>query len=140
MLFAPQESNTPTRLQGAYISDEEIERCIDYIKNNNECNYDLEVEKEIYASKEEQNQSSGQTNEDHSDQMDELLPQALKFFIESGKGSITMVQRRFYVGYSRAARIVDQMELRGYISPAEGSKNRDILITMDQFKEIFGDV
>lgn len=140
MLFAPQESNTPTRLQGAYISDEEIERCIDYIKNNNECNYDLEVEKEIYASKEEQNQASGQTNEDHSDQMDELLPQALKFFIESGKGSITMVQRRFYVGYSRAARIVDQMELRGYISPAEGSKNRDILITMDQFKEIFGDV
>lgn len=141
MLFAPQESNTPIRLQGAYISDDEIDKCIAYIKENNECNYDEEVEKEIYSSKEEQSQTNtSSATDDHSDQMDELLPQALKFFIENGKGSISMIQRRFYVGFNRAARIVDQMELRGYIKPAEGSKNREINITMDEFVKIFGDI
>ena len=144
MLFAPQDSNETTRLQAAYISDEEIEKCIRYIREHNDCDYDAEVEKEIYAAKEEpaQEQGKGGGNAefvDHSDQMDPYLPRALKFFIESKKGSVNMIQRRFYVGYSRAARIVDQMELRGYVSPAEGSKNREILITMDEFREIFGD-
>ena len=144
MLFAPQDSNETTRLQAAYISDEEIDKCIRYIREHNDCDYDEEVEKEIYASKEEPQQAGGNAGGgaefvDHSDQMDPYLPRALKFFIESKKGSVNMIQRRFYVGYSRAARIVDQMELRGYVSPAEGSKNREILITMDEFREIFGD-
>ena len=144
MLFAPQDSNETTRLQAAYISDEEIDKCIRYIREHNDCDYDAEVEKEIYAAKEEpaQDQNKGGGNAefvDHSDQMDPYLPRALKFFIESKKGSVNMIQRRFYVGYSRAARIVDQMELRGYVSPAEGSKNREILISMDEFREIFGD-
>ena len=143
MLFAPQDSNETTRLQAAYISDEEIDKCIRYIREHNDCDYDEDVEKEIYAAKEEPAQTTnaggGAEFVDHSDQMDPYLPRALKFFIESKKGSVNMIQRRFYVGYSRAARIVDQMELRGYVSPAEGSKNREILITMDEFREIFGD-
>ena len=143
MLFAPQEANTPSRLQGAYISDEEIEKCIDYIKENNECSYDEEVEKEIYSANDEETESavsSGAQPVDHSDQMDELMPQVLKYFIECGKGSISMVQRRFYVGFNRAARIVDQMEVRGYVTAGDGSKNREPTISMDEFKQIFGDI
>ena len=143
MLFSAQESNTPVRLQAAFVGDDEIDRCVDFIKRNNETNYDEEVMKAIYAEKEDESQAqaaaSGKEQVDHSDQMDELLPAALKYFIESKKGSINMVQRRFYVGYSRAARIVDQMEVRGYVSAAEGSKNREILLTMDDFRQIFGD-
>ena len=142
MLFSAQDSNTSVRLQAAYVSDAEIDRCVDFIKRNNETHYDEEVMKAIYAEKEEDLSANVQTAKeptDHSDQMDELLPAALKLFIESKKGSINMVQRRFYVGYSRAARIVDQMEVRGYVSSADGSKNREILINMDDFRQIFGD-
>jgi len=143
MLFSAQESNTPVRLQGAFVGDDEIDRCVDFIKRNNETTYDEEVEREIYADKEEpaDAQANAPKGElvDHSDQMDELLPAALKYFIENKKGSINMVQRRFYVGYSRAARIVDQMEIRGYVSQADGSKNREILLNMDDFRQIFGD-
>ncbi|MBQ7452773.1 MAG: DUF87 domain-containing protein [Clostridia bacterium] len=145
MLFSPQDMPTPVRLQAAYISDDEVEKCIKYIRENNECDYDEEVEKEIYATKEEP-EDAGDASAvnieqpvDHSNTMDPYLPAALKFFIESKKGSVNMIQRRFYVGYSRAARIVDQMELRGYVSPANGSKNREVLITMDEFIDIFGD-
>ena len=140
MLFSPQESNTPIRLQAAYVSDEEIDRCVEFIKRNNATEYDEEVEKQIYAEDKQQNEeTSVKEPVDRSAQVDELLPAALKLFIESKKGSISMVQRRFCVGYARAARIVDQMEQMGYISASEGSKNREVLINLDEFRQIYGD-
>ncbi|MCR5553575.1 MAG: hypothetical protein K6F08_02410 [bacterium] len=142
MLFSPQESNTPIRLQAAYVSDEEIDRCVEFIKRNNATEYDEDVEKQIFAANDQNSEAQENATKepiDRSAQVDELLPAALRLFIESKKGSISMVQRRFCVGYARAARIVDQMEQMGYISASEGSKNREVLINMDEFRQIYGD-
>ena len=137
MLFSPQDSNIPIRLQAAFVEMSEIKQIVEYLKAQYPSSYDAEVEKEIYAEK--QPEPSASTEEDHGDSYDELLPQALKLCIESNAASISMVQRRFYVGYARAARIIDQMEQRGYISPANGSKTREVYMTMDEYNSTFGE-
>lgn len=135
MLFAPSDKPEPTRIQGCYIDGKEVERVVEYIKTNNDYDFDNEIEKSIT----ETTKVNGNPFTDADAQNDELLPLALRLFIENGQASITMLQRRFRIGFSRAASLVDEIERRGYIGPAEGSKQRSVNITMEEFRNLFGD-
>jgi len=142
MLMAPYDDNVTSRLQGAFMSMDEVRQVVKYIKDNNESYFDEEVAKEILAEKpapqEEGGMGSSIAGNLEPDE-DELLPAALKLCIDTGGASINMVQRRFRVGYARAARIIDQMELAGYISPGNGSKLRTVYMTLDEYHEKFGE-
>lgn len=138
MLYAPQDKAEPTRIQGCYIDGKEVENVVNFIKENNNYEFDMEAANDVVSAPKGNGGNPFAPNPDQ--QSDELLPYALKLFIENGQASITMLQRRFRIGFSRAASIVDQMELKGYVGPAEGSKQRPVFMTMDEFKAIYGDV
>jgi len=138
MLYSPTGSAKPMRLQGAWVSDKEREKVIDYLERekSGESQYSEEVMHEIEkaaAMKTSGAQSSGDaTGNDY----DELLPQAVDVILETGQASVSMLQRRLKLGYSRAARIVDQMEEMGVVGPFEGSKPRNLLVTRDQWRQM----
>ncbi|MBQ3011388.1 MAG: DNA translocase FtsK [Oscillospiraceae bacterium] len=138
MLYAPIGVGKPVRIQGAFVSDEERESVIEFVKNHCEAQYDQSVQSQIEKAAEEKNKG-GDTpvgkEETHSD-YDELLPQAVDVVLEAKQASVSMLQRRLKLGYSRAARIVDQMEEIGVVGPFEGSKPRQILITREQWMEM----
>ena len=132
MLYKPADSS-PIRLQGCFIDTPETKDIVNFIIQNNEETFDEEANNAINSP----GKSNHGGNEDSS--MDPLLPQALKICIDNGVASTTMVQRKLSIGYPRAARIIDQMEERGYISSAEGAKQRSVYITIEEFYQIFGD-
>lgn len=140
MLYAPIGVGKPVRIQGAFVSDEERESVIEFVKNNCEADYDLSVQAQIEKAAEEKN--SGGKGSDRSDggdthsDYDELLPQAVEVVLDAKMASVSMLQRRLKLGYSRAARIVDQMEEIGVVGPFEGSKPRQIMITKEQWLEM----
>ncbi len=134
MLYKPTDS-APIRLQGCFIDTPETKDIVNYITANNEEIFDEEALNAI--NNPNKNTNGGGENKDG---VDPLLPQALKICIDNGVASTTMVQRKLSIGYPRAARIIDQMEERGYISSAEGSKQRSVYITIDEFYTIFGDI
>ena len=142
MLLSAQDSNATIRLQGGFMSMDEVRKVVDYIKEHNDTYFDEELENEILTNGKEDTQANegGNSYDPQNPDLDELLPAALKLCIETGGASINMVQRRFRVGYARAARIIDQMELAGYISPGNGSKLRTVHMTMAEFNEKFGEV
>ena len=134
MLYYPNDRPEPTRIQGCFVSTKEVEQIVEFIKANNPSEYDMEIAKTLTApSKQALLETSGEG------QYDELMPVALKYIIENGQASITMIQRKFEVGYPRAARILDQMVEAGYVSGADGSKPRSVYITMDQWEKLFGE-
>lgn len=137
MLYAPIGTTKPVRIQGTWVSDSEREKVVEYIKKSGETQYSEDVIRLIDKAAEEK--SSGEKSE-HStvskDDGDELLPQAVEVILESGQASVSMLQRRLKLGYSRAARLVDQMEERGIVGPFEGSKPRQLLITKQQWREM----
>ena len=135
MLYAPVDAAEPSRIQGAYVSGEEVYKVVEFVKDNNPGDFDEEVESKILTV---HKTGSGAEGDDDGAGYDPLLPQALKMFIQNGQASISVIQRRFLVGYPRAARIVDQMEKANYISPQDGSKPRSVYLTMEQFEQIFG--
>lgn len=140
MLLSAQDSNATIRLQGGFMDMDEVRKVVEYIKDHNDTYFDEELEKEILSDPKQEVQSPDSSAYDpQNPDQDELLPSALKLCIETGGASINMVQRRFRVGYARAARIIDQMELAGYISPGNGSKLRTVYMTMAEFNEKFGD-
>ena len=133
MLYSPMDSE-PIRVQGVFVSNDEIGSVVEFIKENNTAIYDESIQNAI--NKENNNNASatgGATQE-----MDPIMPECLKLVIETGQASISMLQRRFSLGFSRAARIIDQMELNKYISPSEGGKPRNVYITMEEYNQIFG--
>lgn len=132
MLYKPADSS-PIRLQGCFIDTPETKDIVNFVIEHNEETFDEEANNAINCP----GKSGHGTNEDNG--MDPLLPQALKICIDNGVASTTMVQRKLSIGYPRAARIVDQMEERGYISSAEGAKQRSVYITIEEFYQIFGD-
>lgn len=134
MLYKPADSDAQ-RLQGCFIDTPETKDIVGYITANNEEIFDEEAFNAINNPTKSSNGGGGENNG-----VDPLLPQALKICIDNGVASTTMVQRKLSIGYPRAARIVDQMEERGYISSAEGSKQRSVYITIDEFYSIFGDI
>ncbi len=128
MLFYPVGANKPIRVQGCYVSQKEITDVVDHIKACHTTSaYDAEVIEEIAA----------ETEEQERDQCDELLPEAVEMVIDAGQASISMLQRRLRIGYARAARMIDEMEIRGIVSGFDGSKPRNVLISKEEFEDMF---
>lgn len=133
MLFKPSDLPEPRRVQGAFISSKEVASVVKFIKENNKADYDEGAMKDINQTAEIQ----GQNMEGNPVNFDPVLKDALRFFIQANQASITMIQRRFGVGYARAARIIDQMEQNGFISTPDGSKPRQVLISLEEFNLLF---
>ncbi len=129
MLYYPTGYPKPVRVQGVFVSDEEIENLVMEIKSRGVPKYNEEVINQLTESPEE--------SPENEPQEDELIADAALLFIENGQASISLLQRRFRIGYNRAARIIDQMEQKGIIGGYEGSKPRQILINHDDYEEIF---
>ena len=138
MLYAPLGAGKPTRVQGCFISPEEIEQVVEFVKQSGEARYDDEVIAKIEESIQDKDKGGGRgaaPSETAEEEGDELLPAAVEVVLETGQASVSMLQRRLKLGYSRAARLVDQMEERGIVGPFEGSKPRQLLITREQWQE-----
>ena len=140
MLFAPLGTGKPVRIQGAFVSDEERENVIDFIKQQAQADYNDEIIASIEKAAEEKgsksSESSDETQSAPGGDYDELLPQAVDVIFDTKQASVSMLQRRLKLGYSRAARLVDQMEEMGIVGPFEGSKPRQVLITKEQWQEM----
>ncbi len=139
MLYAPQNLPEPVRIQCPFVSNTEVINIVEFIKSHNESQFDDELTKQILSGKQQNNSGGIGDNDDGANEFDPLLPAALKDFMIAKTGSISAIQRRHSIGFNRAARIVDQMEKAGFISPADGTnKNRTVLITEEQYNELFG--
>ena len=140
MLYAPLGAGKPTRVQGCFITPEEIERVVGFVKTTGEAEYSREVRDKIeQAVKEKEKGGGGKTSAEPAEAQedgDELLPAAVEVVLETGQASVSMLQRRLKLGYSRAARLVDQMEERGIVGPFEGSKPRQLLIDKAKWQEL----
>ncbi len=134
MLFSPVGSNKPNRVQGCFVSDEEVEAVVEYIKGDHSADYDDDVMVEIERQAAVEKKQKTGLKEDGPDE-DPMLSDAIRVVVENGQASTSLLQRRLKLGYARAARIVDEMEQRGVVGPYEGSKPRKVLITMDQLME-----
>ena len=135
MLYYPVGENKPLRIQGTFISEKEIESIVDNIKENSNAIYSEEIIKSIETVNNPDNKNQAPSGED-ADDSDELLEEAIDLVMDMGQASASMLQRKFKIGYSRAGRIVDQMEARGLISGYDGSKPRQLLITKDEWQEL----
>lgn len=134
MLYSPIGSSKPLRVQGCYISDEEVEELCEYIKKQGESEYSEEIQKEIEnKAAQEKGASKFADDGESSDNLDPLFEDAVKVAIETGKASTSFLQRKLGVGYSRGSKIMDQMEEKGIIGPQDGAKPRQILINMQQW-------
>ena len=136
MLFKPQDKPEPTRIQGAYVSNTEIAKVVEFIKENNRPVYDENAGKAIKNPKQDVAQATSNAREV---EFDPVLKEALRMFIQTKQASASMISRRYSVGFNRAGRIMDQMEMAGFIGPQEGAKPRSVLITMDEYNAIFGE-
>ena len=123
MLYSPVGENKPLRIQGPYISDSETARIIDFVKKQRESTYDESVVQTIETPEKSQ----------YGEVSDELTEDAIAFILKQKKASVSMLQRRFRIGYNRAASIIDEIEARGIISPADGSKPRQVLYTEEEY-------
>ncbi|MGI6226608.1 MAG: DNA translocase FtsK, partial [Peptococcales bacterium] len=128
MLFYPTGYPKPIRLQGVFVSDQDVEKVVQFLKQQEKPEYNEEVV----------NQEVDFAKPRIDDEDDELIPEAAKLFIENGQASISLLQRRFRVGYNRAARIIDLMEKKGIIGGYEGSKPRQVLITVEDYERLYG--
>ena len=143
MLYFPLGDNKPTRVQGCFITPEEIERVVNFVKESGEADYSNEVMEKIEEAmkQSEKGGKGGSSNavaaeSDGGEGCDEMLAAAVEVIFETGQASVSMLQRRLKLGYSRAARLVDQMEERGIVGPFEGSKPRQVLITREKWQEL----
>ena len=132
MLYFPSGASKPTRVQGCFVDDSEVEKIVDFVKANGEAKYS----EDIIESIENNNKSDREIAEDKDDDSDEFLPEAIETVIEIGTASASLIQRKFKVGYARAARIIDQMEERGIISGYQGSKPREVLMSKERWAEL----
>lgn len=123
MLFMPMGASKPVRVQGAFMSDQEVEAIVQYVSGQGQAEYDDSLVPEV----EEEDQS-------HEEVVDELFDQAVQIVVEAKQASVSLLQRRMRVGYTRAARLIDSMEARGIIGPYEGSKPREVLMSIEQYK------
>lgn len=132
MLFLPIGASKPMRVQGCFVSDDEVEQVVNFVKQSASPDYDDAVLNEI------EKQAAKERTEDAAqpEEADAMLPQAIECVVEAGMASTSLLQRRLKLGYARAARIVDEMEARGIVGPLEGSKPRTVLITRQQWIEM----
>ena len=140
MLYSPSDGE-PTRVQGAFVDTPEVKRVVDFVKDNNKAFFDDKIARIINSDGGPSGGGVGNqatVGASNGEEFDSLMPDALKLVIENGQASISMLQRRFSIGFSRAARIIDQMELAKFISSSDGSKPRNVFITMDDYNKIYG--
>ncbi len=128
MLFMPIDAAKPQRIQGCFVSEKETEDLVAYLKAQAQPNYEV-LPSTIAA--------AGESDEGEEDPDDELFESAVKLVVTNGQASTSMLQRRFKIGYTRAARLVDLMEQRGIVGPLDGAKPRDILMTRDDVDAMF---
>jgi S-DNA-T family DNA segregation ATPase FtsK/SpoIIIE len=128
MLFLPMGASKPTRIQGAFIDDSEVNKIVEFVKQP-DVKYDEDVMEKIESG------VTGEKDDDPGD-ADELLPKAIEIVVEAGQASASLLQRRLKVGYSRAGRLIDQLEERGIIGPHEGAKPRSVLISRAEYAEM----
>ena len=140
MLYAPIGSGKPLRVQGCYVSDGEVEKVAEYVKEHFNADYDQQVLSEIEKKAQQTGKKAAPASVSDPDpcdeelEGDEMLPAAVDVILETGQASVSMLQRRLKLGYARAARIVDEMEEKGIVGPFQGSKPRAILITKEQWQ------
>ena len=134
MLYFPSGAPKPTRIQGAFVSDDEVEKIVSFVKSNGEAQYSEDILKTI----ENSNKPEKELKEDGDpdDDTDPFLMDAIDVVVETGQASTTFIQRKFKVGYARAGRIIDQLEERGIISGYQGSKPRQVLMTKEKLAEL----
>lgn len=135
MLFKPQEANKATRIQGAFVSDKEVELLVEYIKSQG---HKAEANQEIidFTNKAAEAENEPEEDKPVKTKMDSLLREAVELVMSSNNASASSFQRRYHIGYSRAGRLLDTMEQLGIVGPPQGSKPRDILVTEAQAFEI----
>lgn len=127
MLYAPQGSSKPLRVQGCFVSDTEVKAVIDYVKTSNSDNtYNEDVIQALAK-------SVPAANTESDDEDDELLRESIECVVKAGECSVSMLQRRFRIGYNHAARLVEIMEERGIVGPSDGARKRKVNMSMDEF-------
>ena len=137
MLFYPAGYPKPARVQGSFVSDQEVQAVVDYLVSNGDgAQYNEDITNHINSA---QTSSGGGFADGGADDRDEYFVYAGQFVIESDKGSIGMLQRKFKIGFNRAARIMDQLAEAGIVGPEEGTKPRKVLMSMEQFEEYIDD-
>ena len=134
MLFFPAGAPKPSRVQGAFVSDDEVEKIVDFIKSNGTATYSEDILESIENGNKTDKEIAQEQAED--DDTDPFLMDAIQTVVETGQASTSFIQRRFKVGYARAGRIIDQMEERGVISGYQGSKPREVLMTKERWEEL----
>ena len=130
MLFYPLGAAKPVRLQGAYISEDDSDKVIEFVKS--QVKEEIKYEEDII-------ETISKTTSIKNDDVDEFLQEAIAFVVQSGQGSSSMLQRKFKIGFNRAARLIDSMEERGIVGPSEGSKPRKVLITVEELAKLEGE-
>ncbi len=137
MLYKPIGANKPLRVQGCFVSEGEVERVVNYVKNNSMgSDYDEEALKNIETLATQGNKSNNASESDEGGAYDEMLVSACECVIEAKMASTSLLQRKLKLGYARAARVMDQMEELGVVGPFEGAKPRHVLLTIDEFREL----
>ena len=136
MLYAPQGAGKPTRVQGCFVSDDEVQRIVDYVRGKHEADYNEDVIEQMNSAAEEEKAAAGDVPAG-GEAVDEMLSKAIDLAVEAGQVSISMLQRRLRVGYARAGRLVDEMTLRGITAEAEGpTKPRTVLISREEWRRM----
>ena len=137
MLFSPVGASKPARIQGCFVSDEEVEAVVDFVKGRQTAEYDSaimeDIENRVLANNKDKSSSSASA--DDGDDADPMLDAAIEFVVESGQASTSVLQRKLKLGYARAARIMDEMEMMGVVGPSQGAKPRQVLMTAEQLME-----
>ena len=136
MLYYPTGAAKPTRIQGAFVSDEEVEKIVSFVKTNGEATYNEDILDSIEKSGKTDKEIQDANSKDPDDNTDEHLMEAIDLVVETGQASTSFIQRKFKVGYARAGRIIDQMEERGIISGYQGSKPRQVLMSKERWEEL----
>ncbi len=131
MLFYPSGYVKPVRLQGAFVSDEEVSKVVDFLIQSNQ---DVTYDENVTSAEVQSSENDAQGTSEESDK-DVLYEQAARFVIEKDKGSTSMLQRMYKIGFNRAARIIDQLEQAGVVGPDQGTKPRKVLMTLEEFEE-----
>lgn len=135
MLFYPVGAVKPHRVQGCFVSDEDVEKVVEFVKSDHSNEYSEDIMNEIERQAAKEKGAKSGLPEDNEEERDVMLEQAIEVVVEAGQASTSLLQRKLKLGYARAARIIDQMEARGVVGPYAGSKPREVLLTKAQLME-----
>ena len=136
MLFSPVGMSKPLRVQGAFLSDSEVENVVDYIKGQSQQSYDEDIIEKIENHQLNEKKKAGFEVESDDDDADEMLPKAIEVVVDAQMASTTLLQKKLKLGYARASRIIDSLEERGIVGPFQGSKPREVLLSKQQYHEM----